>query len=89
MHLCGAAVDVILVFVYVMFYCARRSMRLTMTEVPEAVVLTEAEAALQKARDQAPKIQRGIIHYSEEFTDKNGKWVQKGYARFLVAFSPR
>ena len=64
-------------------------MRLTMTEVPEAVVLTEAEAALQKARDQAPKIQRGMIHYVEEFTDKHGKWVQKGIARFLVAFSPR
>ena len=72
-----------------MFYCARISMVVTMTEVPEAVVLTEAEAALQKARDQAPKIQRGINHYVDEFTDKRGKWVQKGIARFLVAFSPR
>ena len=64
-------------------------MRVTMTEVPDAVVLTEQEAALQKARDKAPRIQRGIIHYFEEFTDKNGKWFQKGSARFLGAFSSR
>ena len=57
---------------------------MSVTEVPGAAVLTEAEASLQRARDKAPKIQCGIIHYAEEFVNKDGQWFQRGSARRFV-----
>ena len=68
-----------------MLCCTVRALiLLSVTEVPGAALLTEAEASLQRARDKVSKIQCGIIHYAVEFVNKDGQWFQRGSARRLV-----
>ena len=53
------------------------------SKVLGAVVLSEAEAQLQKDRDACQRVQHGVIHYVEELHTSKGAWMQKGSARSL------
>ena len=61
---------------------------LVFIKVPGAVVLTEAQVQIQRARDAAPKMQKGVVHYTEESILSDGKWLQRGSVCSLVALLP-